>query len=190
MPGSAQLGAIRIDGRRTRLRAPVDEDLAGFVETLVDPRVRRFLGGPVSEPYVRARLQAEGTAAVMSSCGIYVVTSSESDDMLGTVTLTRRDPALPGHLRDGGNELELGYVFRAHAWGRGYAGDAARALLRCAATELSDQPVVIVTQTTNLAARRLAERMGFTERGTFAHHNVEHILLAAPLNEFRPGQMR
>lgn len=184
MPDAYALNAIRIEGRRTRLRPPVDDDIDGFVETLVDPRVRRFLGGPLSEAHVRGRLHAEGTAAVMSSCGIYVVTGKESDDMLGTVTLTRRAPAQPGHVSHGGHELELGYVFRAHTWGQGYAGDAAHALLQCAASELNDQPVVIVTQTTNLAARRLATRIGFTERGAFTHHNAEHMMLAAPLSRF------
>lgn len=187
MPDVYVLNAIRIEGRRTRLRPPVDDDIDGLVDTLVDPRVRRFLGGPLSEAHVRGRLHAEGAAAVMSSCGIYVVTSKESDDMLGTVTLTRCDLAQPGHVRDGGNELELGYVFRAHTWGQGYARDAAYALLQCAASELGDQPVVIVTQTTNVAARRLAQRMGFAERGAFTHHGAEHTLLAAPLSGFTPS---
>ncbi|MFV8051877.1 GNAT family N-acetyltransferase [Mycobacterium sp. 48b] len=50
--------------------------------------------------------------------------------------------------------------------GRGYATEASRALLRCAAGQLADQPVVIVTQSANLAALRLADRLGFSRLGT------------------------
>lgn len=35
--------------------------------------------------------------------------------MLGTMALNRRGPELPGHVQDGGNELELTYVFRHRA---------------------------------------------------------------------------
>jgi RimJ/RimL family protein N-acetyltransferase len=156
------LTATRIESARVRLREATNEDADGFIETQVDERVRRFLGVPHSEPNVRATLEAVGAAALLSRWGLYVVTSRESADMLGTMVLRRRGPELPGHLQDDGNELELGYVFRPHAWGNGYATEAARALLRCAAAELSDQPVVIVTQTVNRAARRVADRLGFS----------------------------
>lgn len=103
----------------------------------------------------------------------------ESDEMLGTMVLNRRSPALPGHVHDDGNELELSYVFLSHAWGKGYATEAARALLRCAAAELPDQPVVLITQTANGASLRLAQRLGFTTVGTFEQHNAEQTLATA-----------
>ncbi|CDO29682.1 GNAT family N-acetyltransferase [Mycolicibacterium porcinum] len=178
--------AARIDAERVRLRKGCDDDAEGLIETQTDERVRRFLGGPRAEADVRAAVTSAGAAALLAAEGCYVVVDRESDHMLGMVTLDRRDPGLPGHVQDGGGELELSYVFRAQAWGRGYATEAARALLRCAAGQLSDQPVVIVTQAANLAALRLIDRLGFTRVGTFEEFGAEQVLATARLATFLP----
>lgn len=123
----------RIEADRVRLRKGRDDDADGLVETQTDERVRRFLGGSRAEPEVRSMVAAAGAATLLAADGCYVVADRESDEMLGMVTLGRRSPELPGHVQDCGRELELSYVFRAPAWGRGYATEAARALLRCAA---------------------------------------------------------
>jgi RimJ/RimL family protein N-acetyltransferase len=155
-----------------------------LVETQTDARVRRFLGGPRPEQDVRALVESVGAATLLSPAGCYIVAEKESDEMLGTMLLNRRDPDLPGHVIEAGNELELTYVFRPDAWGKGYATEAARALLRCAATELPDQPVVVITQTANRASLRLAGRLGFTPVGTFEQHNAEQMLATARLSAF------
>ena len=67
-----------------------------------------------------------------ASPGCFIVALKETDEMLGTMLLTRRNPDSPGHLAHRGNELELTYVFRQKAWGHGYAIEAAWALLRAA----------------------------------------------------------
>ncbi|CRZ14300.1 GNAT family N-acetyltransferase [Mycolicibacterium neworleansense] len=178
------LTANRIDAERVRLRRGRDDDAEGLIETQTDERVRRFLGGPRAEVDVRAAVVSVGAANLLAADGCYVVADRESDDMLGMVTLSRRDPELPGHVRAGGGELELSYVFRARAWGSGYASEAAHALLRCAAEQLADQPILIVTQAANLAALRLAGRLGFTQVGTFEQFNALQVLATAELGTF------
>lgn len=180
------LTAARIEAERVRLRRGRDDDAEGLIETQADERVRRFLGGPRAQADVRAVVTSIGAATLLAADGCYVVADRESDDMLGMVTLGRRDPELPGHVQDGGGELELSYVFRAHAWGRGYAADAARALLRCAAQQLIDQPIVIVTQAANASALRLADRLGFTRVGTFEQFGAEQVLATVRLRTFLP----
>lgn len=49
---------------------------------------------------------------------------------------------------------------------------------------LPDQPVLVVTQTANDRARKLAGRLGFTEVDTFQAHDAEQTLAAA-LHSFR-----
>nr|WP_083897890.1 GNAT family N-acetyltransferase [Nocardia vinacea] len=50
---------------------------------------------------------------------------------------------------------------RPDTWGAGPATEAATAVLRAAADELPDQPVLIVPQTANRRSLRLAVRLGF-----------------------------
>lgn len=180
-----ELRAVRLDGPRVRLRKARDDDAEGLIETQTDERVRRYLGGPRPVDDVRAVIESVGAATLLEAPGCYVVAAGDSDEMLGTVTLDRRRNDVPGHLDPGGYELELSYVFRPHAWGRGYACEAARLLLRYAAGELDDQPVVIVTQTANRASLRLAKRLGFSVVSTFEQYGAEQALATAQLATFR-----
>ena len=184
-----ELRASSLEGDRVRLRKARDGDAEGLIETQTDERVRRYLGGPRPVEEVRAVLEGVGAATLLAAPGCYIATAAGSHEMLGTVTLTRRPNYVPAHLDPGGDELELSYVFRPHAWGQGYASEAARLLLRYAAGELEDQPVVIITQTANRASLRLAERLGFSVVATFEQYDAEQALATAQLATFRPTEV-
>ncbi|MEV0674680.1 GNAT family N-acetyltransferase [Mycobacterium sp. NPDC050441] len=66
----------------------------------------------------------------------------------------------------------------------GFATEATRALLHCAAQRLADQPIVIITQAANLAALRLADRLGFTRVETFEQFSAEQVQAKAQLRTF------
>ncbi|MUL74617.1 GNAT family N-acetyltransferase [Mycolicibacterium sp. CBMA 226] len=183
-----ELPAACLEGTRVRLRKARDADAEGLIETQTDERVRRYLGGPRPVGEVRAVLEGVGAATLLEAPGCYIVTAADADEMLGTVTLSRRRNDVPGHLEPGGDELELSYVFRPQAWGKGYASEATRLLLRYAADELDDQPVVIITQTANRASLRLAERLGFSVVATFEQYDAEQALATAQLATFRTSE--
>lgn len=63
----------------------------------------------------------------------------------------------------GESVLNLFYRFRPDAWGHGYASEMASAVLAWAAREIPEKPVVIVTNVSNTAARRVAEKLAFSE---------------------------
>jgi RimJ/RimL family protein N-acetyltransferase len=174
-----------VQATRVRLRKACDADVDGLVETQTDERVRRYLGGPRAEAEVRAFVESVGISALTAKPGCFIVALNETDEMLGTVTLSRRDSDQPGHVERGGNELELTYVFRHHAWGKGYANEAVRALLCAAAEVLPDQPVLIITQSANHSSLKLAERLGFDVVSTFEQHGAEQTLAVAQLGSFR-----
>jgi RimJ/RimL family protein N-acetyltransferase len=185
MADGSTVSASRIEGERVVLRMAHRGDVEGLIEIQVDAAVRRFLGGPRPEGEVREAFTSVGVAGLLGAAGSYVVADKETDQMLGTVVLDRRGWDVPGHVQDGENELELSYVFRRHAWGRGLAGEAARAVLEAAAMELADQPVLVVTQTANHASLRLAERLGFRVVDTFVQWGAPQVLATAWLHAFR-----
>lgn len=174
---------------RLTLRQPCPADLDGFVETQIDPQVRRFLGGPRSEADVRAVVQERGLAA-LGAPGHYVVATSADNAMIGLVSLVPRPIDQPGHVTADGNELELSYVFRRASWGNGYATEAARGLLAAAASVLPAQPVIIITQSANTASLRLADRLGFERKDTFQQFGAEQMLAAAGLAAGHAGSAR
>jgi hypothetical protein len=112
MSGQTTVSAQIIEVVRVRLRPARVDDIEGFVETQIDPRVRRFLGGPRADADIRAFVAAIGAPALTSSPGQYMVADATTDEMLGTILLTRRAAHLPGHVDTDSDELELTYVFR------------------------------------------------------------------------------
>ena len=66
------------------------------------------------------------------------------------------------HPRRGGpsGEVVLGFRLRKSGWGKGYATEGSRALVRKGFTELGARRVVAETMAVNLASRRVLEKAG------------------------------
>jgi RimJ/RimL family protein N-acetyltransferase len=80
------------------------------------------------------------------------------------------------------DEFELGYRLRKEAWGRGYATEGTRALIRKGFTELSVRRVLAQTMAVNLPSRRVMEKSGLTLIRTF-HLEWEDPLPGTELGE-------
>lgn len=178
------LSAVRIAADRVLLRKARDADRDGLIELRTDPEVCAYIGGPSLREAVEQRLDAVGTANVTSAPGVFIIADKVTDDLIGTLDLKRRAADLPGHVTDDGDELEVGYLLRRHAWGAGLAFEAVTAALRAAAAELPDEPVLLLTQTANERSLRLAVRLGFQPVSTFDSFDAEQTLCRASLHSF------
>jgi RimJ/RimL family protein N-acetyltransferase len=95
-----------------------------------------------------------------------------SDDVPGPWLVTLRETGLVigecgwyGPPGDDG-EVEIGYGFVAAYRGQGYGTEAVRALVGWVRTQPGVRTVTAGTEVTNLASRRLLERLGFTVAAT------------------------
>ncbi|GAA2318592.1 GNAT family N-acetyltransferase [Streptomyces hawaiiensis] len=181
---SPTLSATEITTPRLRLRKAYDADRDGLVELQTDPQVRLHLGGPRPRAAVEQYFDAMGVAHVTDKPGTFVIADRTTDDLLGVLLIHRRPVDLPGHITEEGGELELTYVLRRAAWGAGLAFEAASAALRAAASQLPDQPVLIVTQTVNSRSLDLASRLGFRSVSTFEAYEAEQTLAVTELHSF------
>ncbi|TRV80798.1 GNAT family N-acetyltransferase [Streptomyces sp. 130] len=142
---------------RLVLRASESRDRPAYIELFASPEVNAYLGG--ARPRDQLAREVPGTPGRRP--GHFVI---ELDgEMIGTVELKRRDPQAPDAVRPDAGRAELGYLLLPEAWGRGYAAEACAAVLDRFAEACPGEPVVLVTQTANAPARRLAEKLGFTE---------------------------
>jgi len=179
------LSAAEVTADRLRLRKAHGADIDGLIELQTDPQVRAHLGGPRPRGVVEQYFDANGISAVAGKPGTYVIADKETDRLIGTLVLDRRSADLPGHVSEDGGELELTYLLRHGSWGAGLAFEAAMAMLRAAADELPDQPVLVVTQTANERSLKLATRLGFRRMGTFEAYDAEQTLAVADLHSFK-----
>ncbi|MEV4560823.1 GNAT family N-acetyltransferase [Kitasatospora sp. NPDC049285] len=164
---SAQEIRTPIRTERLVLRAPEARDRPAVIELFASPEVGTYVGG--ARP--RDELERAVPEVPRSRPGLFVVELDGA--MIGLVTLDRRDPERPGHVRPEGNETELGYLFLPHAWGHGYAAEACAAALAWVAAARPDEPVVLSSQLANGPSLRLAAKLGFTEVERFEEYDAE-----------------
>ncbi|MFF8266529.1 GNAT family N-acetyltransferase [Streptomyces sp. NPDC016562] len=152
---------------RLVLRASEGRDRAAFIELFASPEVRTYLGGP------RPRAELENAVPEVPGRrpGVFVV--DHEGVTIGVVTLDRRDPERPGHVRPDGGEAELSYMLLPEAWGRGYAYEACAATLGWFADAFPGEPVVLCTQVANGRSVRVAAKLGFTEVERFDEFGAE-----------------
>jgi RimJ/RimL family protein N-acetyltransferase len=132
-----------------------DADLLTSLDA--DPEVMAFVTGGV--PTSRAEIESDFLPAFLGyyqryeGFGFWAAVEKATGDFLGWFHFRPRPDAAPG-------EVELGYRLRRSAWGRGYATEGSRALIRKGFTEFGVQRVVAETLAVHAASRRVMEKAG------------------------------
>jgi len=153
-----------LETERVALRRFTEADVDLLFELDGDPDVMRFLSG--GKPTPRDVIQHEILPRFLHSYergegfGYWAAMEKTSGDFLGWFSFRPPAAAVP-------NEVELGYRLRKAAWGRGYATEVSRALIRKGFTELGLRRVIATTYQDNLASRRVMEKAGMTLVRTF-----------------------
>ncbi len=132
-----------------------DVDLATALDA--DPAVMRYING--GRPTPRDEIRDDYLPAWMAyyqagdRYGFWAAIEKDTGAFLGWF-----------HLRPQGadpdDEPELGYRLIASAWGRGYATEGSRALIRTAFERLGARRVYATTMVVNVASSRVMEKAG------------------------------
>ena len=141
-----------IETPRLRLRGHRQDDLAAYSALWADPIVvLHTVGVPQTPEECWGRfLRAHGHWAVVGF-GYWVV--RESEETLGFCGVKfMRLPDRP--------VLNLFYRFAPQAWGRGFASEAATAVVRWVSTNAPDHPIIARVRPDNVASQRVAVNAG------------------------------
>jgi len=138
---------------RLVLRPPREDDLDASAAMYADPEVMRYLG----DGHVFTRQESWRYLAFivghwqLRGFGMWSVTLRDDDRMIGRAGFFEPD-GWPG--------FEIGWTFARHAWGHGYATEAALCALRHGREVMRRTEFVSVIHPGNAASIRLAERIG------------------------------
>jgi ribosomal-protein-alanine N-acetyltransferase len=164
---------------RLVLRGWDDADRAPFAALNADPEVVEHLPGPLSREESDAlidRLVAHGEAHGFALWAV------EAED-LGFVGFAGLN--VPNFETAFTPCVEIGWRLARHAWGRGYATEAAREALRFGFEEAGLHEILSWTVPANRRSWRVMERVGMTPRAPFrfehprlpeGHRLREHVL--------------
>jgi RimJ/RimL family protein N-acetyltransferase len=81
--------------------------------------------------------------------------------------------------------LDLGYRLRRDAWGRGYATEGARALVRKGFEEFKADRIIASTLPENSRSIRVIEKLGMQQIGTRRWRDLEFLVYAIDRNDYR-----
>ncbi|MCO1574397.1 GNAT family N-acetyltransferase [Crossiella sp. SN42] len=156
---------VFLETDRLVLRRFTESDVDNLVRLDSDPEVMRFLTG---EPTPRAVIEHQVLPKLLGHyelgpAGCWATIERATGEFIGWLAL---EPPADGSV----TEVELGYRFQARFWGRGYATEGARALVRKGFTDLGVQRVWAQTMAVNTASRRVMERAGLKHVRTFFPH--------------------
>ena len=145
-----------IETERLLLRGWREGDHEPWAQMGRDPEVMRHFPGPLdreqSDSMVQERLQPH---VARNGWGLWAVERKSDGTFLGFTGLAPVDFACPIQ-----GEVEIGWRLARHAWGHGYAFEAASAAVDFAFNRLSLDRIVAMTIEPNDRSRRLMDRLG------------------------------
>jgi RimJ/RimL family protein N-acetyltransferase len=148
---------VFLETDRLVLRRFTAADVDNLVDLDGDPEVMRFLTG--GRPTPRDVIRDDILPAFLqyydrfAGYGFWAAIEKSTGEFLGWFHFRPHDGASL-------DEPELGYRLRRSAWGKGYATEGSRALIRKGFTELGVRRVVASTMAVNVASRRVMEKAG------------------------------
>lgn len=164
---------------RLVLRRFTVDDVENVVALDADPEVMRYLTGGVPTPreVVRDEVLPAWLAyyARGDRFGYWAAQEAASGRFLGWFLF--RPPREEGPRSDGTPRtgIELGYRLRRDAWGRGFATEGSRALIRRGFTEQGVERIYAETMAVNVGSRRVMEKSGLRFVGVFRQEWPEPI---------------
>jgi RimJ/RimL family protein N-acetyltransferase len=169
---SRQRGIPVLETGRLVLRPPRCEDAKALAMLAND---RRVAENTLRIPHPYALADAEG----------FIAAANEADDER-VLVITRAGAVLGacGIAKLDGERPEIGYWLGAPFWGKGYATEAARALIDHAFGDLGYDHLLGGARVSNPASRRVLEKCGFQWTGV-GLYRIRAIASSAPVDRFR-----
>lgn len=164
---------LELTSERLLLRPLTESDLNVSVEILTDPAVMKYVGEPYNRDRVVRELPTVMKRSAGGAIGIWCVIERATGEKLGTAVLlplpieqvdTDWDLVTGDGLPD--CEIEIGYILKPSAWGRGYATEACKRLLRFAFEKTPLEQVVAVADPASAASQKVLTKSGLTAEGT------------------------
>ena len=162
-----------LNSERLLLRPYTATDIDIATELLTDPAVMRYVGETYTMDRVVKELPTATRRCAGGAIGIWCAIDRSTGDKLGHALLlplpieerdTNWDLVVGDALPD--SEIEIGYLLKKSAWGKGYATEACKQLLRFAFEETPLQEVVAVTAPENVASQHVLRKSGLAAEGT------------------------
>jgi len=142
-----------LETERLQFRFVEAADLDGLAAIYADPEVMRFIGGPLDRNGAWDRIQRMQALYGQRHCGPYATILKATGELIGRCGFLFW--TIEGH-----DEVEVAYLLARPHWGRGFATEAARALVRYGFDAMRLSRIISLIHPENIASIRVAEKAG------------------------------
>ncbi|GGE20533.1 acetyltransferase [Polymorphobacter glacialis] len=149
-----------IKSDRLTLRNWHDSDRIPFNAMGRDPAVMEHLGPLQSQADTDAGIARLSAIAAEHGHTFWAIERRDDQQFLGFCGLK----IAPENIPDIEGAIEIGWRLRADAWGKGYAGEAARASLDWGWANLAADRIIAITIPANIRSQALMLRLGMVRR--------------------------
>lgn len=164
-----------IELQRIRLRRPAVSDAEAIFEYGSDPEVGRYADWPIRKSIDGLAESLAGRAARWDS----------GTDLYWIITLPGEDRAIGGiSCVIAGDSAEVGFLLHRRHWGKGFATEAATAVIEWALSLPSIQKVWATCDAENLASVRVLEKAGLTRDAILPRSVVRPNISTEPRDAF------
>ena len=151
-------------------------DAAEAIAIYGSPQVTRWIGDKSVDDTVsavQARLQRYcDRAAAQPGLGCWAVVTKSPATIIGSLLLM----PLPGRDNQPSGKVEIGWHFRPESWGRGYATEAAAAVMAAGFDTLKLPAIYAVTLLDNDRSMRVTQRLQMVDLGITRNYYGGHPL--------------
>jgi len=163
---------LELETDRLFLRPLTRGDWNLALEMFTDPEVMKFVADVSSEEALAAEMKAFIRRGAGGRVGVWCVLQRETGEKLGTAVLlplpieeSDTDWSLLQEDRYPDADIEVGYMLRRSAWGKGYATEACRRLVQFAFEETELDEIVAVTDPRNAVSQKVLRKCGLRAEG-------------------------
>ena len=170
---------VVLETERLRLEPMDDRHFAGLYAMNSDPEVMRYITGrPDTEHDTRQMIERVKGFWRLWGYSWWTLVDRIGGAMIGAATLQHLD-------RDSTKPHEIGWRLLRRNWGRGYATEAARAIVAHAFGTLTVPRVTAVADPDNAASIAVMLRLGMRRVGPARHYGHACMLYELTLDDYR-----
>jgi ribosomal-protein-alanine N-acetyltransferase len=163
---------IHIETQRLLIREIRDEDENGLFELDADPEVHRYLGNnPITtREQAREIIQFLHQQYQENGIGRWAVIEKISGNFIGWTGLKLITEKTNDHI----NYYDMGYRLIRKYWGKGYATETAKAILKYGFDSLQLNEMYAIANIKNDASNTILKKVGLQALQTFNYKGEEH----------------
>jgi len=149
---------------------PTVEHLGPLIDLFSDPKVRQFLGGPLS----RAKAAGKAKHITSNPNAFHWSVVDRSNTFLGFIEVSEHHDSV---------DLEISYQFLPNFWAKGYAFESLEKVLKHLFEKEGIEKILAETQAKNSRSIKLLKKLGFREFKQLRRFEESQLLFIKHLGE-------